>query len=75
MNTVNKQIISRLVPISICLLTIYSILPYVKRGIPFVSSLNNTALWWGVSVIILLVFFFSRFYFFDKRNADNTLII
>lgn len=75
MNTVNKHIISHLIPISILLLAVYSVIPYLRPEVPMASMLNNTMLWWSVSVLILLVFFISKYYFFDKRNADNMLII
>lgn len=75
MNTVNKQIISHLIPASMLLLAIYSILPYLKPGVPVISSLDNTTLWWSISALILVVFFLSKQYFFDKRNDDNMLII
>ena len=75
MNTVNKQIVSHLIPASAFLLAVYSVLPYIKPGIPMVSSLNNTALWWTVAALILFVFFLSKYFFFDRRNADNMLII
>lgn len=72
---VNKQIISHVLPVTILLMTIYTVLPYVKPGIPVISSFNNTTLWWGISFFILAVFFFSRYYFFDKRNEDNMLVV
>mgnify|MGYP000850957400 FL=1 len=72
---VNKQIVSHLIPVSILLMTIYTVLPYIKPGIPVLSSLDNTTLWWGISFLILAVFFFSRYYFFDKTNEDNMLIV
>lgn len=75
MNTVNKQIISHLIPVSMLLLAVYSILPYLKPGVPGVSSLNNTAIWWVASALILFAFFMSRYYFFDRRNEDNMLLI
>lgn len=75
MNTVNRQIVRYLIPISSLLLAIYSIVPYIKPGIPMGSLLNNTTLWWGISILILIVFFASRSYFFDKKNEDNMLII
>lgn len=75
MNTVNKQIISQIIPVTIFLLAIYSVIPYLKPGIPMVESLNNTTVWWGISILILIAFFLSRSYFFDKRNEDNMLII
>lgn len=75
MNTVNKQIVSYLIPISALLLAVYSVIPYMKPGIPMVSSLDNTSLWWGVSALILVSFFLSKQYFFDKRNGDNMLIV
>lgn len=75
MNTVNKQIISHFLPIIIILLAVYSVLPYTRTGVPMVASLNNTTLWWGISLIILIAFFLSRYYFFDKRNEDNMLIV
>ena len=60
-----------MLPVSIMLMTIYTVLPYLKAGIPFVSSLNSTTLWWGISFLILMMFFLSRHYFFDTRNEDN----
>ncbi len=75
MNTVNRQVVSQLVPISMLLLAIYSVLPYIKPGVPMVMSLDNTTLWWGISVLILVAFFLSKQYFFDKRNGDNMLIV
>ncbi|MDD4697432.1 MAG: hypothetical protein PHR52_07840 [Fermentimonas sp.] len=75
MTTLNKHIISRLIPITIFFLTIYTALPYVKPGIPFVASLDNTMLRWGVSILILIVFFLTRYSFYDKRNEDNMIII
>src|SRR5690554_1350796 len=75
MNTENNQIVSQLIPISMLLLAVYSILPYLKPGIPMASSLDNTTLWWGISILILVAFFLSKYFFFDKRNNDNMLII
>ena len=75
MNSINKQIISHIIPIIIFLLAVYSVLPYFKPGVPLVDSLNNTTVWWGISFLILVIFFLSKYYFFDKRNQDNMLII
>lgn len=75
MNAQNKQIISHLVPFSAFLLAIYSIIPYIKQGIPMASTLNNTTLWWAISGLILVVFLLSKYSFFDKRNVDNMIII
>lgn len=75
MNTVNKHIVSHLIPVSTLLLAVYSIVPYLKPGVPMASMLNNTMLWWIVSAIILIAFLLSRYYFFDKRNTDNMMII
>ncbi len=75
MNTTNKQIVSQLIPMSTLLLAIYSISPYLKPEIPLASSLSNTTLWWGISVLILIAFFMSKYFFFDKRNSDNMLVI
>lgn len=57
------------------LLAVYSILPYMKPGIPMIGLLNSTTLWWGISILILVAFFLSKNYFFDKRNDDNMLIV
>lgn len=75
MNTFNKQIISQAIPATLLLLAIYSVLPFTRAGIPMVSTLNNTTLWWGISFLILIAFFLSRYYFFDKKNEDNMLIV
>lgn len=75
MTTLSKHIISRLIPITIFFLTIYTALPYVKPGIPLASSLDNTTLRWGISILILTVFFLARYSFFDKRNEDNMIIV
>lgn len=75
MNTINKQIISHLIPVSMLLIAIGSVVPYMKPEVPIASSLDNTTLWWSVSTLILIVFFLSKHFFFDKRNGDNMLII
>lgn len=75
MHIISKQIVSRAIPVTIFLLTIYTVLPFFKPGVPFVSALNNTTLWWTISFLILMLFFLTRFYFFDKRNEDNMLIV
>lgn len=75
MNTINKQIISHLIPVSMLLIAIGSVVPYMKPEMPIASSLDNTTLWWSVSTLILIVFFLSKHFFFDKRNGDNMLII
>lgn len=71
----NKQIVSHILPISILLIAIYSVMSHLKTGIPMIHSLNNTTMWWIFSFLILLVFFLSRIYFFDKRNEGNMLIL
>lgn len=75
MNTLNKHIISHFIPTFILLLAIYSIIPYIKPGVPMAMLLDNTFLWWGVSAFILIGFFMSRNYFFDKRNSDNLMAV
>ncbi len=71
----NKQIVSHILPISVLLIAIYSVLPHLKTGIPMIHSLNNTMVWWIFSFLILFVFFLSKIYFFDKRNEGNMLIV
>lgn len=75
MNSLNKQIVSHILPVAILLLAVYSVLSYTKPGIPMVDILNNTTVWWGISFLILLTFFFSYRFFFDKRNQENMLIV
>lgn len=75
MNTVNKQIVSQTIPVTIFLLAVYSVVPYLKPGVPMASMLNNTTLWWAISAMIISIFFLSKQYFFDKRNDDNMLVI
>lgn len=75
MTTVNKHIISRLIPITIFFLTLYTALPYVKPGIPFLHSLDSTPLRWSISIMILAVIFLARYSFYDKRNEDNMILI
>ena len=75
MNTVKKQIIRQVIPVTIFLITIYSVLAFVKVGVPMVSTLNNTTLWWGISISILLFFFLSKYSFFDKENTKNMKIV
>lgn len=75
MDRINKQIISHFLPVTILLLAVYSIVPFIKQGIPMAGALDNTTIWWAISFLILFVFFLSRRYFFDKRNQDNMLIV
>ncbi|MBF6598621.1 MAG: hypothetical protein ITF98_10420 [Fermentimonas sp.] len=75
MNSVNKQIVSQLVPFSALILAVYSVLPYLRPEFTFVSLLNNTTVRWVISTLILLGFFLSKKYFFDKRNEENMLVM
>ncbi|SFS36328.1 hypothetical protein SAMN05216365_10394 [Porphyromonadaceae bacterium NLAE-zl-C104] len=75
MSRVNKQILSHFLPVTIVLLAVYSVVPYIKPGMPVAQILDNTTVWWGISFLILFAFFLSRRYFFDKRNQDNMLIV
>ena len=75
MNTFTKQIVSRLIPITMIFITVYSVVPYFRPQIPLISTLENTTLWWGVSIMILFLFILSKKYYFDKKNDDNMLIV
>lgn len=75
MSRVNKQILSHFLPVTIVLLAVYSVVPYIRPGMPMAQILDNTTIWWGISFLILFAFFLSRHYFFDKRNQDNMLIV
>lgn len=75
MNPVLKQIISRFIPVTIILVTVYTVLPYIRPGTPMVSYLNNTTLWWAVSFLILGAFMLSMHLFFDKKNRGNMAIV
>ncbi len=75
MNTVNKQIISHIIPVTIILFAINSVLPFMKPGVPMAALLNNTTVWWAISFLILALFLLSKRYFFDKRNEENMLIV
>ncbi|SFK80666.1 hypothetical protein SAMN05216357_106115 [Porphyromonadaceae bacterium KH3CP3RA] len=75
MNRVNKQILSHFLPVTIILLAVYSVAPYLRPGVPLAGIMGNTTMWWVVSFIILFAFFLSRRYFFDKRNQENMLIV
>ena len=61
MNTVNKQIISQAIPVTILVLTVYSVLSFAKRWRSITSVLNNTTIVWVLSIIILAVFFLARY--------------
>lgn len=56
-------------------ITVYSVVPYFRPQIPLISTLENTTLWWGVSIMILFLFILSKKYYFDKKNDDNMLIV
>lgn len=75
MNTVNKQIVSQAIPVTILPITVYSVVVFIKRGVPLSSLMNNTTIWWGISFVILGFFFFSKYSFFDKRNERNMRIV
>ncbi len=64
-----------MISVTILFMSIYTVLPYLKPGIPVISSLNNNTVWWAISLLILLLFFFSRYYFFDQTNKDAMLIV
>ncbi len=71
----NKSRIGQLIPVTILILSFYTIIPYLKPEIPLLSFFNNSSLWWGISFAILLVFFFSRYRYFDKLDGDNMLVV
>ena len=75
MNTVNKQIISQAIPVTILVLTVYSVLSFAKRWRSITSVLNNTTIVWVLSIIILAVFFLARYSFFDRKNEQNLRIV
>lgn len=75
MNTVSKQITSQVTPATVFLITVNSVLVFVKAGVPFVSILDNTTLWWGISFAILTFFFLSKYSFFDKKNNKEMRIV
>ncbi len=74
-STVNKQIVRQTIPVTIFLITIYSVVIYIKGGVPLASAMNNTTLWWGISAIILILFLLSKYFFFDKINENKMRII
>lgn len=74
MNSTNKQIIIRILPIVILLITIYSVIGY-SSYIPLNSIFNNTTIWWGISSIMLITFLFSSIFFYDRKNQKNMIII
>src|SRR5690554_6894733 len=75
MNTVNKQIISHAIPVTILVLTVNSVWSFAKRWRSITSVLNNTTLIWALSILILVVFFLAKYSFFDKKNQQNLRIV
>src|SRR5690554_5517045 len=75
MNVVTKQFVSQFVPVSILLITIYSVLHYLRPEVMMLSFLDNTTVWWMLSILILIFFFLSKKHFFDKINQRNLLIV
>lgn len=76
MNTFNKQIISQVLPFTILLIAVSTALYYPRPSVPsFLSSWNNTTMWWMVYIIILAIFIFSNIYFFDRINRKEIRII
>ena len=70
MNTVNKQIISHAIPVTILVLTVNSVWSFAKRWRSITSVLNNTTLIWALSILILVVFFLAKVLIFDKKNQN-----
>lgn len=75
MNTVNKQIVSHAIPVTILVLTVNSVWSFAKRWRSITSVLNNTTLIWALSILILVVFFLAKYSFFDKKNQQNLRIV
>ncbi len=76
MNTFNKQIISHILPVTILLLAVSTALYYPRPNVPsYLSSWNNTSMWWFIYFIILAIFIFSNIYFFDRKNKKEIQII
>lgn len=68
MNLTNRQIVIKILPVTILFVTIYSIVGFSKH-VP--SFFTNTIIWWGISAIILIVFLQSSIYFYDHKNNSN----
>lgn len=75
MNTVNKQIVSQVIPVTILLITVYSVLYFLRPSFAMLAPLNNTTVWWGISSLILVAFFFSKHNFIEKRENRNLLFV
>lgn len=72
--TVNKQIVIKILPVTILLVTIYSVIGF-SNYISVDSVFNNTTIWWAISGLILIIFLLSAFYFYDAINNRNLLFI
>lgn len=70
MNTLNRHIIIKLIPVTIFFVTIYSVISF-SNYIPFDSAFNNTTIWWAISGLILLLLLVSIFYFYDSTNNKH----
>lgn len=80
MHLSNRHIVTKLIPVTLLPLSVYSILLFLNTSIPIVVKLMNTflrsnALWLTLSALILLIFYFSTRFFFDRKNAQDLRIV
>lgn len=70
----NKHIITKVLPVSMFFITIYSVIMY-SNYIDLDSIFRSTAIWWAISIFILSLLLISALYFFDRINNKNMIFI
>jgi hypothetical protein len=68
-----QKLLQRLIPISIILISISSIVGYVqlKTGLP----VANTTIWWLIQALVLLLFLLGKKKFFDSRQSAAFIVV
>lgn len=75
MQLTKKQLIKLLLPVTILLVAVYSVLSFPNEKLPLLTYLKSTTFWWVISVAVLVVLLMSNFYFFDRKNASHLRIV
>ena len=70
-----KHLVAAVLPYTIILIAIYSILPYYSSRIPFLSYIDNTTIWWVISYFILIIFLLSNKYFLENENKKSFVLV
>lgn len=70
-----KQLYTKLLSISILLISIYSVSPYPAPRLDVMIHFQNTTFWWLISALIFYVFLSYNYSYIKKKDKENLYVI